>query len=501
MNKILYNKNIYFFYFKKQYYSIYRLDNNYKLVCKTDLNFFQSLIGNKNVIYSENFYNSKTNNVYNINNLKDNKLYYKTVLFPESYPQIIEILKYCNENKIAINTKSINKNLFDYYCLNYDEIVINICKFNKIISVNELSSIIHLQSGVLIKTLNEYLLNKCYMTLINDSLRRHNLIGEVLSKNHAISPKYNEIKKHIKGIKAILPNGDIIDNLNALPKNNTGYDLKQLFIGSKGCAGIITECLIDIVKIPLYSKLYMISANSLYKLLDLHKELFDKFNSQLFNSIYYFDTEAMFFQKKIINNKELEYLGTKKHFVIIDIKSNSENEIDEINNFFCNLCNNNNKSEYSYLTDSNLNNKNFILYCRDNLDNINNIALSYTICNVQISTNDYEYIIELLSDICMEYSLDIISYGDLNLNTIILKIIDKKINSLKQETNKNKLYLNNINNIFKNKYQVIKYNNLGIIDFYINRLVNQINNTLCITKEIKHTLDPNNILNRNKFLI
>jgi len=44
------------------------------------------------------------------------------------------------------------------------------------------------------------------------------------------------------GLKAVLPNGDILDNMTTLRKDNTGYDLKQLFIGAEGTLGIITEC-------------------------------------------------------------------------------------------------------------------------------------------------------------------------------------------------------------------------------------------------------------------
>jgi FAD/FMN-containing dehydrogenase len=50
--------------------------------------------------------------------------------------------------------------------------------------------------------------------------------------------------KNCKWLKIVLADGTVIDTLNPLLNNNTGYDLKQLFIGSEGTLGVITECLV-----------------------------------------------------------------------------------------------------------------------------------------------------------------------------------------------------------------------------------------------------------------
>jgi len=54
--------------------------------------------------------------------------------------------------------------------------------------------------------------------------------------------KHNSLHANCIGLKAVLPNGDILDNMTTLRKDNTGYDIKQLFIGSEGTLGVITEC-------------------------------------------------------------------------------------------------------------------------------------------------------------------------------------------------------------------------------------------------------------------
>ena len=60
--------------------------------------------------------------------------------------------------------------------------------------------------------------------------------------------KFGSIRNNILGIEAILPDGEFYNDLKTVKKNNTGFDLKQLFIGSEGTLGIITAATFQIHK-------------------------------------------------------------------------------------------------------------------------------------------------------------------------------------------------------------------------------------------------------------
>lgn len=52
--------------------------------------------------------------------------------------------------------------------------------------------------------------------------------------------RYGSLHGNVLGLEVVLPDGTILDNLSTLRKDNTGYDLKQLFIGAEGTLGIVT---------------------------------------------------------------------------------------------------------------------------------------------------------------------------------------------------------------------------------------------------------------------
>ena len=111
---------------------------------------------------------------------------------------------------------------------------------------------------------------------------------------------------------------------NPLPKNNTGYDLKQLFIGSEGTLGIITECLINTPPKPKFRDLMLLSVDSFQALLNIYKQV--QLNLQeVIHAIEFFDNESLEIQEK---HNRISPLAEKHPFyILIEVaSSNPENK-------------------------------------------------------------------------------------------------------------------------------------------------------------------------------
>jgi len=83
--------------------------------------------------------------------------------------------------------------------------------------------------------------------------------------------KYNSMHANCVGLTAVLPEGTILWDMRGLRKDNTGYDLKHLFIGSEGTLGIITECAILCPVRPNFSTLAMIALDSFDDVIQLNQ--------------------------------------------------------------------------------------------------------------------------------------------------------------------------------------------------------------------------------------
>ena len=90
------------------------------------------------------------------------------------------------------------------------------------------------------------------------------MIGGNLSTNAGGTRfiRNNSLHANCVGLKAVLPNGEILDNMTTMRKDNTGYDIKHLFIGAEGTLGIITECAILCPSYETERTLAMIAVDS-----------------------------------------------------------------------------------------------------------------------------------------------------------------------------------------------------------------------------------------------
>ena len=109
---------------------------------------------------------------------------------------------------------------------------------------------------------------------VNIGSRGTCLIGGNLATNAGGTKlvRNNSLHANCIGLKAVLPDGKILDNMSTMRKDNTGYHLKHLFIGSEGTLGIITECAILCHPLETNRSLAMLACSSFDDVLEILKK-------------------------------------------------------------------------------------------------------------------------------------------------------------------------------------------------------------------------------------
>jgi (R)-2-hydroxyglutarate---pyruvate transhydrogenase len=166
----------------------------------------------------------------------------QVVLRPESTEQVSKVLKYCNDNMLAVVPQGGNTGLVGGSVPVFDEIVINLQRMNEIRSFDEVSGILVADAGVILEVADNFLAEKKHIFPLDLGAKGSCQIGGNVATNAGGLRllRYGSLHGNVLGLEAVLPDGTIVDDLSKLRKNNTGYDLKQLFIGGEGTIGIIT---------------------------------------------------------------------------------------------------------------------------------------------------------------------------------------------------------------------------------------------------------------------
>ena len=174
----------------------------------------------------------------------------EAVVFPETNEEVSKILKLCNEHKIPVVPFGTGTSLEGNVVGNENGITISLEKMNKVLSVNAQDFDCRVQACVTKEQLNKYLREDGVFFPIDPGANA--AIGGMASTSASgtMAVKYGTMKTVISGLTVVLPNGDIINTGGRTKKTSAGYNLTNLFIGSEGTLGIITEVHLRLSPIP-----------------------------------------------------------------------------------------------------------------------------------------------------------------------------------------------------------------------------------------------------------
>ena len=174
----------------------------------------------------------------------------QAVVFPETNEEVSKVLKLCDDNKIPVVPFGTGTSLEGNAVGNPNGITISLEKMNKILSVNAADFDCRVQANVTRKQLNEYLREDGVFFPIDPGADA--ALGGMASTSASgtMAVKYGTMRTVISGLTVVLPNGDIVKTGSRTKKTSAGYNLTNLFIGSEGTLGIITEVQLRLSPIP-----------------------------------------------------------------------------------------------------------------------------------------------------------------------------------------------------------------------------------------------------------
>ena len=209
------------------------------------------------------------------------------VVLPESVEQISQIVRLCATHtpKVALIAQGGNTGLVGGCAVleHTPSLILNLTRLNRIIALDTQNQTMTVQAGVTLAQVQQHAAAHDLLFPLSLASEDSATIGGNLATNAGGTQvlRYGTMRELCLGLEVVLADGQVLSELNTLRKNNTGYDLKQLFIGAEGTLGIITAAVLKLYPQPVRRQVALIGATDLPRLMQAFDRLRQRFDANL----------------------------------------------------------------------------------------------------------------------------------------------------------------------------------------------------------------------------
>src|SRR5919197_5661629 len=172
------------------------------------------------------------------------------VVRPATTEEVAAVVKLCIAEQVAIVPQGGNTGMMGGGTPHQQgrEIVLSLNRMNRILEINPTAYTMTVESGVVLKTIQDEAANHDRLFPLSLAAEGSCTIGGNLATNAGGVQvlHYGNARQLVLGLEVVTPPGEIWDGLRALKKDNTGYDLRDLYLGAEGTLGIITRAVLKL---------------------------------------------------------------------------------------------------------------------------------------------------------------------------------------------------------------------------------------------------------------
>ncbi|XP_069069719.1 D-2-hydroxyglutarate dehydrogenase, mitochondrial isoform X1 [Pleurodeles waltl] len=311
--------------FTAKHYGVQRLP--FSEVTDQDLEFFSQLLPGRVVTDPDLL------KPFNVDWLKSVQGCSKVLLRPRTTEEVSEILRYCNQRNLAVNPQGGNTGLVGGSVPVFDEIILSTALMNQIISLDSISGILVCQAGCILEKLNQYLEERDFIMPLDLGAKGSCHIGGNVATNAGGVRllRYGSLRGTVLGLEVVLADGTLLNCLTSLRKDNTGYDLKQLFIGSEGTLGVITAVSILCPRKPASVKVAFLGCETFQQVLETFS-LCKGSLGEILSAFEFLDGDCMKLVQKHLHHTNP--ITESPFYVLIETSgSNVSHDEDKLNHF------------------------------------------------------------------------------------------------------------------------------------------------------------------------
>jgi FAD/FMN-containing dehydrogenase len=195
------------------------------------------------------------------------------IAFPRSTDEVARLMRLCSAERVAVVPSGGRTGLAGGAVAARGELVVSLMRMRRMDPVDEAGMTVRVQAGAVTEAVHRHVAAHGLTWPVDFASKGSSQVGGNIS-THAGGVRvirYGLTRQWVLGLEVVLANGSVLQLNGALEKNNTGTDLRQLFIGSEGTLGIVTEATLKLTRLPARADVMLFSVADLAGVLRLFR--------------------------------------------------------------------------------------------------------------------------------------------------------------------------------------------------------------------------------------
>ena len=464
---------------------------SYNKVTNKDLEYLKTLVPSEDFVageeISEDFHKDELGTV---TGTPDVMLYVTTT------EQVSKIMKYANDNLIPVVVRGSGTGLVGACVPLFGGIIINTCKMNNILELDESNLTLTVEPGVLLMEIYDYVEPLGYFYAPDPGEKSATIGGNIATNAGGMrAVKYGVTRDWVRALEVVLPNGDVEWFGRKVVKDSTGYPLKHLMIGSEGTLGIITKAILKLDPKPVESISLLVPFKTEQEGLDAVPEIIKAKVAP--TAIEFFERNTILFAEEFLGKK---FPDTKSDsYILLTFEGKTKEELNYNYKLAADVCLNELGATDVFIVDTEERKESVWKARGAFLEAIKASTTQMDECDVVVPRSEIANYIKFTYELAEKYNIRIPSFGhagDGNLHIYICK-----------DEYSNEEFEAKLNQIFDEMYKKSKEvgglvsgeHGIGYAKKqYMKEVLGE--NQVKLMQGIKKVFDPNNILNPGKVI-
>jgi FAD/FMN-containing dehydrogenase len=196
------------------------------------------------------------------------------VALPRTTDEVSRLLAICNEERVGVVPSGGRTGLAGGAVAANGEIVLSLSRMRRLGVIDRLGGTVRVQAGAVTEAVHAHAAPVGLTWPIDFASKGSSTVGGNIATNAGGVKviRYGLTRQWVLGLEVVLASGEVLEIGGALEKNNTGLDLRQLFIGSEGTLGVITEATLKLTALPGVTSVMLLGVDDVAAVLRLFRE-------------------------------------------------------------------------------------------------------------------------------------------------------------------------------------------------------------------------------------